>query len=91
MPDTHPPDSPSWLDGLAMQVVEFSVPGLRSSAEGLDLSNALNSLSGVNRIAVDLAGPTVTVEFDSGHLSAESLRAAIGKSGYPVAPPAEQS
>ncbi|HLJ67365.1 MAG TPA: heavy-metal-associated domain-containing protein [Chloroflexota bacterium] len=85
MPDDGTSDSRSVFDGLPMETAEFSIPGLRGDRDAVDLSNALNAISGVAAVQVDLVASLVRVQFDTGHVSKQSLQAMICKSGYPVA------
>jgi copper chaperone CopZ len=65
-----------------MDEATFAVPSLTRESEALDLRNAINSLSGVAAVRVDLASHTVTVQFEPSHLSPDLLKACIKGTGY---------
>lgn len=65
-----------------METARFGVSSLRDGRDALDLSNALNSLSGVAGVQVDVAGHRVVITYDPSHAGVDLLQAAIDGSGY---------
>ncbi|GAC1445628.1 MAG: hypothetical protein NVSMB52_07420 [Chloroflexota bacterium] len=68
----------------SVESVTFSVQSLDDERGAMDLSNAINAVSGVARITVDLAGHTVSITFDADYADRESLRRYIQQTGYPI-------
>ncbi|HCG00721.1 MAG TPA: hypothetical protein DEV93_09275 [Chloroflexi bacterium] len=65
-----------------MDVATFAVPSLARESEAMDLRNAINSLSGVASVHLDLASHALSVYYDSSHLSRRLLRDSIEGTGY---------
>jgi len=48
------------------------------------VTNAVNSVTGIGSVSVDLAEKTVTVEYDAAKTSLESIETEIENQGYDV-------
>ena len=48
------------------------------------VTNAVNSVTGIGSVSVDLAAKTVTVEYDAAKTSLESIKTEIEDQGYDV-------
>jgi copper chaperone len=68
---------------MAEKVV-LNVGGMSCNHCKMAVEKALRSLDGVENANVDLAASTATVEYDSGKVSGEDLKAIITEAGYQV-------
>lgn len=62
----------------------FTVPSIVSEREVMDLSNSLNSLSGIEHVAANPADHTVSITYDTAYIDRDSLKEFIRRTGYPV-------
>lgn len=70
--------------GEGIVQTSFSVPSIISQREAMDLSNSLNSLSGIEHIAANSADHTVSITYDTAYIDRDSLKEFIQRTGYPV-------
>lgn len=66
-----------------MQRSRLVIPHLDTTAQALDLGNALMSISGISHVEVDEATRTLTVDYDLDHLSEGVLHEFVKGAGYP--------
>lgn len=67
-----------------MKNITLNVEGMSCSHCVNEVTTALTALDGVDGVNVDLAGKTVTVDYDSDRVSIESIKEAIEDEGYDV-------
>lgn len=67
-----------------MNKKRFKVEGMSCSHCVNAVTKALTALEGVSETQVDLAGKTVTVDYDEKKVSIESIKLAIEEEGYDV-------
>jgi copper chaperone CopZ len=60
----------------------MTIPTLTNESQALDLANALNSLSGVAHIEIDVKTHTVTVLYDPDHAGPDLFFGAAEGTGY---------
>jgi periplasmic mercuric ion binding protein len=72
--------SPLWA---ATQMVTLSVPGMNCATCPITVKKALNQVSGVSKIEVNLSRREAKVTFDDTMTSAEALTRATKDAGYP--------
>jgi copper chaperone len=63
----------------------LSVPDISCEHCAHTVTNALSSLAGVARVAVDIPTKRVTVEYDPSRVDVAALSAALAEEDYPVA------
>lgn len=68
-----------------MQTTTFSVPEISCDHCKTSIEGATSQVEGVHNSTVDIAGKTVTVEFEADRVDLESIVAAIEEQGYDVA------
>ncbi len=68
-----------------MEQVTLSVPDISCDHCKMSIEGAVNQLSGIESAAVDIAGRTVAVSFDSTSQSLQEIVNAIEEQGYEVA------
>lgn len=64
--------------------VILTVPDMSCSHCENSIKKAVGTLNGVENVIVDLKSKKVSIEFDSGKVSIESIRNAIEDQGYNV-------
>ena len=69
---------------MAIQQNVLNVEGMSCSHCENRVKKAVSALDGVKNVAVDLAGKTVTVEFDPGKVTVAAIGEAIEDQGYDV-------
>lgn len=67
-----------------MNTICYSVPNISCNHCVMHVQKALQPIAGVNKVDVDLATKSVTVEFDAPATELQ-LRAALAEIGYPAA------
>ncbi|WMC92376.1 copper chaperone CopZ [Kineothrix sp. MB12-C1] len=67
-----------------MEKVVLNVEGMSCEHCVKAVNNSVGILPGVANVAVDLAGKTVTVEFDSAKVSVDKIKEEIEDQGYDV-------
>ncbi len=67
-----------------MEKVVLNVEGMSCDHCVKAVNNSVGILPGVANVAVDLAGKTVTVEFDSAKVSVDKIKEEIEDQGYDV-------
>jgi copper chaperone len=68
-----------------VQAHTFSVPEISCSHCKMTIEGAVNSLAGIELVAVDIPARTVDVAFDETAVALDEIVAAIEESGYEVA------
>ena len=74
------------LSGVAAavpQTVTLSVPGMNCSACPITVKKALQSVAGVEKVAVTFEPKEAIVTFDDSKTTVDKLREATTKAGYP--------
>lgn len=67
-----------------MKNITLNVEGMSCSHCVNAVTTALTALEGVAAVNVDLAGKTVTVDYEADRVSLESIKEAIEDEGYDV-------
>ena len=67
-----------------METAMFEIESLDGNNQSIDLGNSINALKGVETVAVDPSLSSVTVTFDPGYATTDSIENAIRNSGYPL-------
>lgn len=67
-----------------MDKIVLNVNGMSCSHCEKAVTKALKALDGVADVRVDLAGKTVTVDYDAGKATSDEFKAAIEDAGYDV-------
>jgi len=70
---------------MAATRVLLEVPSISCDHCKRAIETAVGALEGVDRVQVDVAGKTATVDFDQGSVSLEAIEAAVAGEGYEVA------
>jgi copper chaperone len=68
---------------MAEKIV-LNVSGMTCNHCKMKVEKALKTLDGVEDVQINLEDGTADVSFDSGKVSADDLKAAIGDAGYEV-------
>ena len=68
-----------------MEKVKLSVPGISCEHCERAIKGSVGVLSGVKKVAVDIKGKTVDVEFDSSLVTLDAVKNAIVDQGYDIA------
>lgn len=68
-----------------MTEISLSVPDISCGHCKMSIEGAVNQLSGIKSVTVDIEGHTVAVAFDEGDQTREAVVAAIEEQGYAVA------
>ena len=63
----------------------LNVPGVSCNHCKMAIENAVGALDGVELVAVDVAGKSVTVDYDEAEVTLEAVEAAVREEGYDVA------
>lgn len=69
---------------VAKEVRTLEVEGMSCSHCENAVNKAVGALDGVDRVAVDLQGKTVTIEYDPGKVTVETIKETIANQGYDV-------
>lgn len=67
-----------------MKSITLNVEGMSCSHCVNAVTKAVTALDGVSGVNVDLAGKTVTVDYDADQVSLESIKEVIEEEGYDV-------
>ena len=67
-----------------METVTFNVPSISCSNCSNKIQNALNSMQGVNNVAIDLKTQSVQVEYNPDRINPQELKKEITSMGYEV-------
>lgn len=67
-----------------MAVAVLEVPGISCDHCARSIRGALEPSTGVTSVDVDVAGKTVTVEFDASVVGVEAMRAALAEEEFEV-------
>jgi len=68
----------------AAKTVELNVEGMSCGHCKASVEKAVSALTGVSEVAVDLAGKSVKVTYNSEKVNAEAVKKAITDQGYEV-------
>jgi copper chaperone len=68
-----------------MAIAVLTVPDISCEHCERAIKGALTPLQGVQRVAVDIPGKQVQVEFDQSRVSVEQMKAILQEEDYPVA------
>ncbi|MGQ9488334.1 MAG: heavy-metal-associated domain-containing protein [Armatimonadota bacterium] len=63
---------------------QLSVPDIVCKSCANAITNALNRLSGVQQVTVDIAGKTVNVQFDESVVAVEQILQRLDEAGFPA-------
>jgi copper chaperone len=63
----------------------LSVPDISCEHCARAITNALTPVAGVERVAVDIPGKSVTVEYDANQVDLSGLSSILAEEDYPVA------
>ncbi|MCR4437192.1 MAG: copper chaperone CopZ [Clostridiales bacterium] len=69
---------------MAKETKILSVEGMSCSHCENAVKKAVGALSGVDSVAVDLKGKKVTVDYDPGKVTVDTIKEAIEDQGYDV-------
>ncbi|MEJ5252260.1 MAG: heavy-metal-associated domain-containing protein [Chthonomonadetes bacterium] len=64
--------------------VRLSAPDIACKSCANAITNALNRLSGVQQVTVDIAGKLVDVQFDEAQVSIEQILQRLDDAGFPA-------
>lgn len=67
-----------------MQTATLTIPAMQSEAIAMDVSRALETVNGVERIHVTLAHSRVRVGFDEARATPDQLRSALQAAGFAI-------
>ena len=67
-----------------MEKLVLNVEGMSCSHCENRVKKAVSAINGVSNVTVDLAGKTVTVEYDSSAATVKQIKDAIEEQGYDV-------
>ena len=65
--------------------VVLNVPSVSCNHCKMAIEGAVGGLAGVRTVAVDVAAKSVTVDFETGDVTLETIEAAVQEEGYEVA------
>ncbi len=69
---------------MSKETVKLNVEGMSCSHCENSVKKAVGGLVGVSSVEVDLAGKTVTVDYDTEKVKVEEMKEAIEDQGYDV-------
>ena len=67
-----------------MEKVVLNVDGMSCSHCENAVKKAVGALDGIGKVEVDLAGKTVTVDYDASKVSVDNMKVEIEEQGYDV-------
>jgi copper chaperone len=67
-----------------MDTITLSAPTVHCRSCQLNIEDAVEELSGIDAVSVDVTGKVVTVYFDSSITGVDDIVATIEAAGYPV-------
>ncbi|HKL79394.1 MAG TPA: copper chaperone CopZ [Mobilitalea sp.] len=67
-----------------MEKVVLNVEGMSCSHCENAVKKAVGALEGIDKVEVDLAGNTVTVDYDASKVSVDNMKVEIEEQGYDV-------
>ena len=67
-----------------MQTANLTIPAMHNEAVALQVAKALESVSGVDQVHINLAHTRARVGFDGAKVTPVQLRAAVQSAGYVV-------